>query len=101
MCFFFTLFMSLFVLIFLKSAIGFVNTFTASTLWPLVSFVISTDRIATAYGTMQSIQNLGLAIANLFVGSVIDKYGYFILELIYIFILLSKLSTKYSEIYTV
>ena len=74
-----------------SSAIGIIYAFAAGSIWPIVSVVVEgEDRVATAYGIMQSIQNLGLALANLFVGSVIDKYGYFVLEIIFIFILMCK-----------
>jgi MFS family permease len=57
----------------------------------MVSIIVEgEDRIATAYGLVQSIQNLGLALSNLFVGNIIDHYGYFVLEITFIFILLSK-----------
>lgn len=35
----------------------------AASLWPLVGFLVPKQMLGTAYGLMQSIQNLGLAIA--------------------------------------
>ena len=74
-----------------STLIGFVFVLNSASMWPLVSIVVEgEDRIATAYGLIQSIQNLGLALSNLFVGSIIDNHGYFVLEIVFIFILLCK-----------
>lgn len=56
-----------------------------SALWPLVALVVPEQQIATAYGVMQAIQNLGLAIAGNLSGYLVDSYGYLCLEMFFIF----------------
>jgi predicted MFS family arabinose efflux permease len=74
-----------------STLISFVYVLNSASIWTMVSIIVEgEDRIATAYGLVQSIQNLGLALSNLFVGNIIDHYGYFVLEITFIFILLSK-----------
>lgn len=51
----------------------------ASALWPMVSLVVPEYQLGTAYGAMQSIQNLGLALVSPLAGSIEAKYGYFYL----------------------
>jgi len=43
----------------------------AAALWPCVALIIPPFRIATAYGLMTAIQNLGLAVAPLAVGAIL------------------------------
>uniref|UniRef100_UPI00358F3B5D lysosomal dipeptide transporter MFSD1 isoform X1 n=2 Tax=Myxine glutinosa TaxID=7769 RepID=UPI00358F3B5D len=55
----------------------------ACSLWPLVAFVVEPHQLGTAYGCMQSIQNLGLAVVSLGSGAILDMSGYFMLELFF------------------
>jgi hypothetical protein len=41
---------------------GIAYSILAASLWPLVAFLVPKQMLGTAYGLMQSIQNLGLAI---------------------------------------
>ncbi|RWS14286.1 Major facilitator superfamily domain-containing protein 1-like protein [Dinothrombium tinctorium] len=59
----------------------------ACALWPMVSLVIPEHQLGTAYGAMQSIQNLGLAIVPLVAGFLIDFKGYIVLETFFLFCL--------------
>lgn len=56
-------------------------SFCASALWPMVSLVVPEYQVGTAYGMMQSIQNLGLALVSLLAGAIVSKFGYFMLIL--------------------
>jgi MFS family permease len=56
----------------------------ASSLWPLVSFVVPNNALGSAYGMMQAIQNLGLALMSLVVGKLLDYKGYLITETFFI-----------------
>ncbi|CAF1208347.1 unnamed protein product [Adineta steineri] len=56
----------------------------AASLWPLVAFLVPKQMLGTAYGLMQSIQNLGFAIINILTGLILDQYGYFMLEIFFI-----------------
>lgn len=55
-----------------------------ASLWPMVSVIVSNHQLATAYGLMQSFQNLGLAITNILVGIILQNYGYFALEMFFL-----------------
>lgn len=44
----------------------------AASLWPLVAYLVPKQMLGTAYGLMQSVQNLGLAIMYVFL--LFDKY---------------------------
>jgi len=48
----------------------------ACSLWPMVSFLVPQKKLATAYGFMQAIQNLGLALTAMLSGVIVDKGGY-------------------------
>jgi MFS family permease len=41
---------------------GIAYSILAASLWPLVAFLVPKQMLGTAYGLMQSVQNLGLAI---------------------------------------
>ncbi|XP_077285994.1 lysosomal dipeptide transporter MFSD1-like isoform X2 [Arctopsyche grandis] len=64
--------------------LGLSYSLLASALWPLVSLIIPESQLGTAYGICQSIQNLGLAIVSLITGIIVDKGGYFMLELFFL-----------------
>lgn len=52
-------------------------------LWPMVSLVIPEYQLGTAYGIMQSVQNLGLAVITMSAGAIVDSKGYFILGIFF------------------
>jgi MFS family permease len=56
----------------------------ASALWPMVSLVIEERQLGSAYGIMQSFQNLGLAVVALIAGALVDNSGYLVLEVFFI-----------------
>jgi len=45
----------------------------ASSLWPMVSLLVQKHHLGTAYGLMQSWQNLGLAVIAIAVGAIAEK----------------------------
>lgn len=45
----------------------------ASALWPMVALLIPESRLGTAYGFMQAVQNLGLAVVSIVAGSIVDN----------------------------
>ncbi|XP_076435777.1 lysosomal dipeptide transporter MFSD1-like [Babylonia areolata] len=62
---------------------GLAYSVLASALWPQVSLIIPGHQIATAYGIMQAIQNLGLAVISLVAGLIVDSKGYLVLEVFF------------------
>ncbi|XP_004704171.1 major facilitator superfamily domain-containing protein 1 isoform X1 [Echinops telfairi] len=56
----------------------------ACALWPMVAYVVPEHQLGTAYGFMQSIQNLGLAIISIIAGIILDTRGYLFLEVFFI-----------------
>lgn len=56
----------------------------ASGLWPLVALIIPENQLGSAYGICQSVQNLGLAVVSLLTGMIVDKFGYFMLEMFFL-----------------
>ncbi|KAM9071471.1 LOW QUALITY PROTEIN: lysosomal dipeptide transporter MFSD1-like [Megaptera novaeangliae] len=56
----------------------------ACALWPMVAFVVPKHQLGTAYGFMQSIQNLGLAVISIIAGMILDTWGYLFLEVFFI-----------------
>eukprot|EP00096_Caligus_rogercresseyi_P009430 TRINITY_DN3206_c0_g1_i1.p1 TRINITY_DN3206_c0_g1~~TRINITY_DN3206_c0_g1_i1.p1 ORF type:complete len:494 (-),score=137.22 TRINITY_DN3206_c0_g1_i1:197-1678(-) len=67
------------------SVMGFSYSLLASALWPICILIIPTNQIGTAFGIMQAIQNLGLAVIPLGAGVIVDNYGYIWLEVYFIF----------------
>ncbi|XP_041351508.1 major facilitator superfamily domain-containing protein 1-like [Gigantopelta aegis] len=65
------------------SIMGLSYSVLASALWPMVSLVIPQHQLGTAYGIMQAIQNLGLAVVSLVAGMIVDNNGYLILEVFF------------------
>lgn len=47
----------------------------ACALWPMVSFLVPQRKIGMAYGVMQAIQNLGLALVGLLTGVMVDAHS--------------------------
>nr|XP_045017571.1 major facilitator superfamily domain-containing protein 1 isoform X1 [Jaculus jaculus]XP_045017572.1 major facilitator superfamily domain-containing protein 1 isoform X2 [Jaculus jaculus] len=64
--------------------LGLSYSLLACALWPMVAFVVPEHQLGTAYGFMQSIQNLGLAIISIIAGMILDNRGYLFLEVFFI-----------------
>ncbi|XP_036612775.1 major facilitator superfamily domain-containing protein 1 isoform X2 [Trichosurus vulpecula] len=64
--------------------LGISYSLLACALWPMVAFVVPEHQLGTAYGFMQSIQNLGLAVMSIVAGEILDIWGYFFLEIFFI-----------------
>ncbi|KAJ7995145.1 hypothetical protein DPEC_G00241530 [Dallia pectoralis] len=65
------------------SLLGVSYSLLACALWPMVAFVVPEHQLGTAYGFMQSIQNLGLALIAMAAGSILDQRGYLFLEVFF------------------
>ncbi|KAG2462976.1 MFSD1 protein, partial [Polypterus senegalus] len=65
------------------SLLGISYSLLACALWPMVAFVVPEHQLGTAYGFMQSIQNLGLAVISIAAGSILDNRGYLFLEVFF------------------
>ncbi|XP_018117824.1 major facilitator superfamily domain-containing protein 1 [Xenopus laevis] len=65
------------------SLLGVSYSLLACALWPMVAFVVPEHQLGTAYGFMQSIQNLGLAIIAIVAGVILDSRGYLFLEVFF------------------
>ncbi|XP_032661396.1 lysosomal dipeptide transporter MFSD1 isoform X2 [Chelonoidis abingdonii] len=63
--------------------LGVAYSLLACALWPMVAFVVPEHQLGTAYGFMQSIQNLGLAIIAIAAGTILDSRGYLFLEVFF------------------
>ncbi|XP_002740942.1 lysosomal dipeptide transporter MFSD1-like [Saccoglossus kowalevskii] len=63
---------------------GLAYSLLACALWPLVAFVVPENQLGTAYGCMQSIQNLGLAVIAIVAGQMVDVKGYLLLEVFFL-----------------
>lgn len=56
----------------------------ASALWPMVALVVPEYQLGTAYGIMQAVQNLGMAIVTMMAGRIVDDQGYLVLEVFFL-----------------
>ncbi|KAM7451827.1 Major facilitator superfamily domain-containing protein 1 [Porites harrisoni] len=65
------------------SIMGVAYSMLACALWPLVALVVPEHQLGTAYGFMQSIQNLGLAVISQVAGTIVDQKGYLVLEVFF------------------
>ncbi|KAF7660405.1 hypothetical protein LDENG_00282370 [Lucifuga dentata] len=65
------------------SLLGVSYSLLACALWPMVAFVVPEHQLGTAYGFMQSIQNLGLALIAMAAGVILDNRGYLVLEVFF------------------
>ncbi|XP_013866535.1 lysosomal dipeptide transporter MFSD1 isoform X2 [Austrofundulus limnaeus] len=65
------------------SLLGASYSLLACALWPMVAFVVPEHQLGTAYGFMQSIQNLGLAVIAITAGAILDSRGYLVLEVFF------------------
>ncbi len=64
--------------------LGFGYSLLAAALWPIVALIVPIHRQGTAFGLMQAVQNLGLAVISLLAGFIVDKYGYMWLEVFFV-----------------
>jgi len=67
------------------TTLGVAYSLLASSLWPIAALIIPEYQLGTAYGLMQAIQNLGLALITMAAGRIVDDYGYYWLEIFFIF----------------
>ncbi|XP_033325269.1 lysosomal dipeptide transporter MFSD1 isoform X1 [Megalopta genalis] len=63
---------------------GLAYSMLASSLWPLIALVTPEYQLGTAFGIAQAAQNLGMAVANIVAGLIVDKSGYFMLEIFFL-----------------
>lgn len=63
---------------------GIAYSMLASSLWPLIALVTPEYQLGTAYGIAQAVQNLGLAIVSILAGIIVDRGGYFMLEMFFL-----------------
>lgn len=66
-------------------ALGIGYSIMCSALWPLVALAVPQQQLGTAYGVMQALQNLGLAITANLTGILVDWKGYINVELFFVF----------------
>ncbi|XP_052702810.1 major facilitator superfamily domain-containing protein 1-like isoform X2 [Crassostrea angulata] len=66
------------------SCMGLAYSILASALWPIASQIVRNSQLGTAYGIMQAIQNLGLAVIAIVAGAIVDSSGYLILEVFFL-----------------
>ncbi|XP_051158231.1 major facilitator superfamily domain-containing protein 1-like isoform X2 [Leptopilina boulardi] len=64
--------------------LGLSYSMLASSLWPLIALVVPEYQLGTAYGIAQAVQNLGLAVVSIISGMIVDKGGYFMLEIFFL-----------------
>ncbi|XP_033615440.1 major facilitator superfamily domain-containing protein 1 isoform X2 [Fukomys damarensis] len=64
--------------------LGLSYSLLACALWPMVAFLVPEHQLGTAYGFMQSIQNLGLAVISIIAGMILDTRGYLFLDVFFI-----------------
>ncbi|KAG8195769.1 hypothetical protein JTE90_004776 [Oedothorax gibbosus] len=69
---------------------GLTYSLLACALWPMVALEVPEHQLGTAYGIMQSVQNLGLAIVTMVAGAIVDAYGYIFLELFFIYFVIAS-----------
>ena len=55
--------------------LGATYSVAAASIWPMVALIVEEDTLATAYGLMTAIQNLGLAVAPLISGMILEGSG--------------------------
>uniref|UniRef100_A0A3Q3DRX6 Lysosomal dipeptide transporter MFSD1 n=1 Tax=Hippocampus comes TaxID=109280 RepID=A0A3Q3DRX6_HIPCM len=65
------------------SLLGLSYSLLACALWPMVAFVVPEHQLGTAYGFMQSVQNLGLALIAMAAGAILDTKGYLFLQVFF------------------
>lgn len=62
-------------------SMGLAYSMSGSSLWPLVPLTVPEYQLGTAYGIFLSLGNLGLAMASMFAGIIVDHRGYFTFEI--------------------
>lgn len=67
---------------------GLTYSLLACGLWPMVALEVPEHQLGTAYGIMQSVQNLGLAVVAIVAGAIVDSKGYIYLEIFFIYFLI-------------
>jgi len=55
------------------------------------AYIVPEKALGSAYGIVQSMQNLGLAVLFSFIGQVVDNRGYFVLQLLILDFLFGQL----------
>lgn len=68
---------------------GLTYSLLACALWPMVALEVPEHQLGTAYGIMQSVQNLGLAVVTMAAGAIVDAKGYIFLELFFIYFVIA------------
>ncbi|XP_035233242.1 major facilitator superfamily domain-containing protein 1-like [Stegodyphus dumicola] len=68
---------------------GVTYSLLACGLWPMVALEVPEHQLGTAYGIMQSVQNLGLAVVAIAAGAIVDYKGYIFLEIFFIYFLIA------------
>ncbi|XP_064455150.1 major facilitator superfamily domain-containing protein 1-like [Ornithodoros turicata] len=63
---------------------GLAYSLLACGFWSAVALCIPEHQLGTAYGMVQSVQNLGLAVVSLVAGVLADKLGYLFLEVFFL-----------------
>ena len=63
--------------------IGLAYSVLASALWSVPAVIVKESQLATAFGIMQGVQNLGTAVITLAAGNIVDQLGYFWLEIFF------------------
>ncbi|CAH8590608.1 unnamed protein product [Heterobilharzia americana] len=76
--------------------LGLAYSILASSLWPMVAFILPLHQRGTAYGLIQSIQNLGLGVISIFAGYLVDTKGYVFLEVFFTFCLSISVTTTFG-----
>jgi len=64
--------------------LGVAYSILAAALWPMVAYVVHNHQLGTAYGIMQSVQNLGLGVISIVAGLIVDAKGYLVLEVFFL-----------------
>ena len=77
---------------------GLANAMVASMLWPMVSKVVPSNYLGTAYGVSRLFMNLGIGSTAMVAGHIIDNKGYLFLEIFFIVLISSKLDNYFNEI---
>jgi MFS family permease len=55
--------------------IGIAFSLVPAVLWPAVPYLVTAERLGTAYGLMTMLQNIGLTVVNVGAGALNDAYG--------------------------
>ena len=67
-----------------SSVIGISHSCYCAAMWVAPALLVKEHQLSTAYGLFEAVLNIGYAVINLIAGHVIDKYGYFAQEVIFI-----------------